>query len=70
MWATLAWRPAAVAADDRADRERPARVQRLRPEETGMSAICPGFRMLSNHTTETPTIGKVTPPSGLWKNKT
>ena len=41
-----------------------------RPNDTGMFAICPGFRMSANHLVETPTIGKVTPPFGPWNDST
>jgi hypothetical protein len=35
-----------------------------------MFAICPGLMMFSNQWVDTPTIGKVTPPLGPWKDST
>ncbi len=35
-----------------------------------MFAICPFLRMLANQVVDTPTMGKVTPPFGPWKDST
>ena len=39
-----------------------------RENATGMLAIWPGRQMSRNHSSDTPTIGNVTPPFGPWKD--